>query len=104
MKTKILPCGSAIVLVATIGLFTTANCRIQPHGHQHGDVLGRILHKPTASSGSSIVVTATDSEHHKSVMLANDYAKRNTQSRLPSIQVPLSLQLRLAALAKIAVP
>jgi hypothetical protein len=59
MKVKPFVHGSTIVLVAALGL---VNGRIQLHGHQHGDVLARILHKPTASSGSSILVTATDRE------------------------------------------
>lgn len=61
MKAKLFPDSSAVVLLITAGLFSTVNGRIQSHGHQHGDVLGRIMHKPTASSGSSVFVTATDS-------------------------------------------
>lgn len=62
MKAKALPNGSAILLVLAVGLDSTASGRIQLHGHQHGDVLGRILHKPKVSSGSSILMTATDRE------------------------------------------
>lgn len=62
MKVKAFVHGSTIVLVAVLELNSTVNGRIQLHGHQHGDVLARILHKPTASSGSSILVTATDRE------------------------------------------
>lgn len=62
MKAKAIANGSAILLVAAIGFDSIVSGRIQSHGHQHGDVLGRILHKPKASSGSSILVTATDRE------------------------------------------
>lgn len=74
MKAKAFTNGSAIMLVATIGLVSSARGRIQPHGHQHGDVLGRILHKPTVSSYSSTLVTANDSENYKTEMRGHCYA------------------------------
>ena len=35
----------------------TQNCSAA-HGHHHNDVLNRIMHKPTASSGSSLNSTS----------------------------------------------
>ena len=49
--------GLAVVPFITAGLILTTNAKLQAHGHQHGGVFGRIVHKSKASSGSSLNVT-----------------------------------------------
>ncbi len=63
MKANLFGPGTALLLLVTVGLASTAKVRLQAHGHQHGDVYGRIMHKPTASSGSSFLVTAIQGKH-----------------------------------------
>lgn len=57
MKNKLFSNGLVIVSLITAGLAPTTNAKLQAHGHQHGDVFGRIMHKRTASSGSSLNIT-----------------------------------------------
>ncbi len=57
MKPDLFGPGMALVLLVAAGLASTAKVR------QHGDVYGRIMHKPTASSGSSFLVTAIQGQH-----------------------------------------
>lgn len=67
MKNKLLSNRLAVVSLITAGLALTTNAKLQAHGHQHGDVFGRIMHKSTASSGSSFSITtlgAADSKPH----------------------------------------
>ncbi len=49
--------GLAVVSFITAGLVLNTNAKLQAHGHRHGDVFGRIVHKSKASSGSSLNVT-----------------------------------------------
>lgn len=49
--------GLAVVSAIAAGLALTTNAKLKDHGHQHGDVFGRFLHKSTASSGSSLSIT-----------------------------------------------
>lgn len=58
MKNKLFSDGLAVFSLITAGLALTANAKIQAHGHQHGDVFDRIMHKSTASSGSSLNITS----------------------------------------------
>lgn len=53
MKNTLFSNGLAVVSLITAGLALTTDAKLQAHGHQHGDVFGRIVHKPKASSGSS---------------------------------------------------
>ena len=57
MKNTLFSDGLAVVSLITAGLTLTANAKIQAHGHQHGDIFDRIMHKSTASSGSSFNIT-----------------------------------------------
>ena len=51
--------NTALVLLLNIGLAPVSYGRLQAHGHQHGDILGRVLHKSAAISGSSLLSTKT---------------------------------------------
>ena len=67
MKNKLLSNGLAVVSLITAGLALTTNAKLQAHGHQHGDVFGRIMHQTKASSGSSLKITtigAADCKPH----------------------------------------
>ena len=54
MRNNLLFKDLAVVSLLTAGLALTTNAKLQGHGHQHGDVFGRIMRKSTASSGSSL--------------------------------------------------
>ena len=77
MKNKLFPDGLAVVSLITAGLALTVNAKPQAHGHQHGDVFSRIMHKSTtASSGSSLNITtcgAADSKLHHAARLGFAY-------------------------------
>ena len=65
MKNKLSSNGLTVLSLVTAGLVLTTNAKLQAHGHQHNDVLGRIVHKSKASSGSSENITtlgAADSQ------------------------------------------
>ena len=53
MKNTLFSNGLAIISFITAGLALTTNAKIQGHGHLHGDIFGRIVHKSKASSWSS---------------------------------------------------
>lgn len=57
MKHQVFSNSLAVASLITAGLVLTTNAKLQAHGHQHGDVFGRIMHKPIASSGSSSIIT-----------------------------------------------
>lgn len=63
MKTKFMQSGLTVTLLLAAGQVSNCRGRVQYHGHKHGDILGRIMHNSTASSGSSFTVEATDSEY-----------------------------------------
>lgn len=54
MYIKLFTNGLAVISLITAGCISSCNAA---HGHKHGDVLGRIMHKPIARSGSSFNVT-----------------------------------------------
>ena len=60
MRATLLAFGSAVILLFTAGSASFIEGRVHLHGHKHGDVLGRIMHKPMVSSGSNYVVNATN--------------------------------------------
>lgn len=57
MKSTLFSNGVAVFSLVTAGLALTTNANLRAHGHQHGDIFGRIMHKPKASSGSSLDIT-----------------------------------------------
>ena len=65
MKNKILSNGIAVVSLIAAGLTLTS-----AHGHQHGEVFGRIVHKSKASSGSSLTFTTPGAAGSKAVYAA----------------------------------
>ena len=65
MKNTLFSNGLAVVSLITAGLALTTNAKVQAHGHQHGDVFGRIMHKPKASSGSSSNITTVGAADSK---------------------------------------
>ncbi len=65
MKNTLFSNGLAVVSLVTAGLVLTIDAKLQAHGHQHGDVFGRIMHKPKASSGSSSNITTIGAAHSK---------------------------------------
>lgn len=62
MKAKSFSADGTVILLVTIGLASISYSRLQNHGHQHGDVLGRIMHKPTAVSSGGFLGAATNGE------------------------------------------
>lgn len=70
MKNKLFSNGLAIVSLITAGLALITNAKLQAHGHQHGDVFGRIMHKPKASSGSSPSITRLGAAESKTLYAA----------------------------------
>ena len=62
MKNKLFSNGIAVVFLIAAGL-----ARTSAHGHQHGDVFGRIIHKSKASSGSSLTFTTPGLADSKAV-------------------------------------
>ena len=65
MKHKLFNNGIAVVSFIAAGLAPTS-----AHGHQHGEVFGRIIHKSKASSGSSLAFTTPASADSKAVYAA----------------------------------
>ena len=65
MKSKLFSNGFVVVSLITAGLAPTTRAGPQAHGHQHGDVFGRILHKSKASSASSFNITSLGAAHSK---------------------------------------
>ena len=63
MKGRAMSSVSVISLLIIIALTSTVHGRLRAPGHQHGDVLDRIMHKPVARSGSGFLGTATHSEN-----------------------------------------
>ena len=60
----------------TAGLTLTTHAKLLAHGHQYGHVLGRIVHKQTASSGSSLnnkPLGAADRKPHLTVRAGFEY-------------------------------
>ena len=60
MRATLLAFGSTVILLFTAGSASLIEGRVHLHGHKHGDVLGRIMHKPIVSSGSNYLVNATN--------------------------------------------
>ena len=81
MKHKLFSSGIAVVSLIAAGLAPTS-----AHGHQHGEVFGRIIHKSKASSGSSLNLTTPASAESKAV-----YAARSGLAVL--ISTPASVAL-----------
>ena len=65
MKNKLFSNGIAVVSLIAAGLALTS-----AHGHQHGEVFDRIIHKSKASSGSSLTFTTPGSANSKAVFAA----------------------------------
>ena len=57
MKGKLVVDGIAVISLVTGGLVPTAAA---VHAHHHGDVIGRIMHKSKAISGSRFNTTDLD--------------------------------------------
>lgn len=70
MKNALFSNGLAVFSLVTAGLALTTNAKLQAHGHQHGDIFGRIMHKPKASSGSSLGITTLGAADSKTVYAA----------------------------------
>ena len=69
MKNKLFSNGIAVVSLIAAGLALTS-AKSQAHGHQHADVFGRIMHKPKASSGSSLNITTLGAADSKTFYAA----------------------------------
>ena len=82
MKNKILSNGLAVVSVITAGLALTTNAKLQAHGHLHGDLFGRIMHKTIASSGSSSNITTLGAADCKTLRIARSGWRTDLSSRL----------------------
>ena len=65
MKNELFSNGIAVVSLIAAGLALTS-----AHGHQHGEVFGRIIHKSKASSGSSLTFTTPGAADSKAVYAA----------------------------------
>ena len=70
MKNALFSNGLAAFSLVTAGLTLTTNAKLLAHGHQHGDILGRIMHKPKASSGSSLGITTFGAVDSKTLYTA----------------------------------
>ena len=64
------------------------------HAHQHGSVIGRILHKRAASSSSSSKVNGTDASNGKvsDVVLPTRFRLLTKQAALPEVEPPSGVQ------------
>ena len=69
MKDTLFSNGIAVVSLITAGLALTS-----AHGHQHGEVFGRIIHKSKASSGSSLTFTTPGTADSKAVFTVRSSA------------------------------
>lgn len=65
MKNNLFSYGYVVVSLITAGLTPTTSAGPQAHGHQHGDIFGRILRKSKASSASSLNITSLGAAHSK---------------------------------------
>ena len=65
MKNNLFSNGFVVVWLITAGLTPTTSAGPQAHGHQHGDVFGRILHKSKASSASGLNITSSGAAHSR---------------------------------------
>ena len=52
MKCNVFSNGSTTILIVATGLAWAVNGGLQTHSHQHGSLLGRLVHHPKAGSGS----------------------------------------------------
>lgn len=67
MKNKLFSNGVFVVSLIAAGLALTS-----AHGHQHGEVFGRIIQKSKASSGSSLTFVTPGAANSKAVFMLLD--------------------------------
>ena len=76
MKINLFSHHLTVVSLITAGLTLTTHAKLLAHGHQYGHVFGRIVHKQTASSGSSLndnPLGAVDRKPHLAVRTGFEY-------------------------------
>lgn len=95
MKSTLFSNGVAVFSLVTAGLALTTNANLRAHGHQHGDIFGRIMHKPKASSGSSLDITTLGAADSKALYAAKSGVAVLSHPPGPVVAIPTATGIAL---------